>query len=164
MSNQTRVGVLFVCLGNICRSPSSEGVFRQCVEESGIELDITIDSAGTADYHRGQPPDSRAIAAADKRGIDLSKLRARRVNRSDFEQYDYIIAMDRHNYDDLLYLAPADYSGVIRLFLDYTDNWREREIPDPYYGGRDGFEIVLDMIHDASLGLLNDIKNTYIKD
>lgn len=164
MSNKPKVGVLFVCLGNICRSPSSEGLFRQCVEESGIGLDITIDSAGTADYHTGQPPDSRAIAAAGARGIDLRNLRARRVDRSDFERFDYIIAMDRHNYDDLLRLAPADYSGSIRLFLEYAENWQEREIPDPYYGGRDGFETVLDMIRDASLGLLSEIENAHGQD
>ncbi len=161
MRNDNEVGVLFVCLGNICRSPTSEGVFRHCVEHSDLEIQINIDSAGTADYHTGQPPDARAIAAAGKRGIDLKGLRARRVNRLDFEKFDYIIAMDDHNYYDLERLAPPDYRGKLCLFLDFADNWPAREVPDPYYGGAQGFERALDMITDASLGLLNDIRSKY---
>ncbi len=161
MSHYREVGVLFVCLGNICRSPSAEGIFRHCVENSDLQLKVKIDSAGTANYHSGHPPDSRAIRVAASRGINLKNLRARQVRRSDFQQFDYIIAMDRHNYSDLISLAPQDHRCRIQLFLDFTDNWSEREIPDPYYGGPQGFERAFDMITDASKGLIKDIKNNF---
>ena len=164
MSDHREVGVLFVCLGNICRSPSAEGVFRHCVENSDLQLNVKIDSAGTANYHSGDPPDSRAISVAASRGINLKNLRARQIRRSDFQQFDYIIAMDRHNYSDLISLAPRDHHCRIQLFLDFTDNWSEREIPDPYYGGPQGFERAFDMINDASKGLIKDIKNIFEND
>ena len=162
MIQESDLGVLFVCLGNICRSPTSEGVFRQRLAESGLVFKVKIDSAGTAGYHIGQPPDSRAITAAAKRGINLKDLRARRISQSDFDTFNYIIAMDHQNHSDLKYFAPTKYSGRICLFMDFAENWKESEIPDPYYGGVHGFERVFDMIDDASAGLINDIKKTYL--
>lgn len=153
-----QVSVLFVCLGNICRSPTSEGVFRSVVESQALDFEIEVDSAGTAGYHIGQPPDSRAIDAAAKRGVGISNLRARRLNRLDYEKFDYIIGMDLSNYQDLVSMSPVDYKGQVRLFMDFASDWADREIPDPYYGGHDGFERVLDMIESASLGLIEDIR------
>ncbi len=162
MTEKREVGVLFVCLGNICRSPTSEGVFRKRVEDEDLDIQINIDSAGTASYHIGQPPDSRAIAAASKRGVNLRNLRARQVRRSDFQEFDYIIAMDHHNYSDLTMLALPEPADNIWLFMDFAANWSQREIPDPYYGGQRGFEKVLDMINDASTGLIKDIRRNFI--
>ena len=156
MENQ--VSVLFVCLGNICRSPTSEGVFRNLVESQALDFEIHVDSAGTAGYHIGQPPDSRAIAAAAKRGVSISHLRARRLNRRDYEKFDYIIGMDLFNYQDLVSMAPRDYKGKVCLFMDFASDRDLQEIPDPYYGGHDGFERVLDMIEAACLGLIEDIR------
>ena len=155
--DQTSVGVLFVCLGNICRSPSSEGVFRHKAAQNSHGADIRIDSAGTGSYHIGQPPDQRAILSAAKRGVKINDLRARQVIPADFDLFDYIVAMDRFNYQDLVAMAPDDYSGRICMFMDFAPGWSEQEVPDPYYGGRGGFERVLDMIEDAAEGLLNDI-------
>ena len=161
MKNQidsSSTGVLFVCLGNICRSPTSEGIFRQLAEQQVPDLDVRVDSAGTASYHIGQPPDHRAIMAAARRGIEIASLRARRVSRQDFDSFDFIIGMDIHNYQDLLSMAPPNYPGKVGLFMDFAANWQEREVPDPYYGGDNGFERVLDMIEDAAAGLLDEIK------
>ena len=153
-----RVSVLFVCLGNICRSPTSEGVFRSVAENQNLDFELFVDSAGTAGYHIGHPPDSRAIRAANRRGVDLTNLRARRITYQDYEQFDYIIGMDRWNYDDLNEMAPSDYKGRVCLFMEFASGWDNDEIPDPYYGGPNGFEQVLDMVENASAGLLEDIK------
>lgn len=151
------VKVLFVCLGNICRSPTAHGVFEHMVESSGLADQITTDSAGTAAWHVGNPPDSRSAAAAARRGFDLSHLRARQAQADDFEVFDYILAMDRQNLADLQQLAPSDYKGRLDLFLNFSD-LPETEVPDPYYGGEQGFEHVLDLVESASRGLLADIK------
>lgn len=151
------VKVLFVCMGNICRSPTAEGVFRQIVEESNLTHRVEIDSAGTHAYHVGEPPDNRAQQAANRRGIDLSQQRARRVKDSDFEYYDYVLAMDRDNFSNLTYMCPDDHSHKIMLFLDFAQQMRESEVPDPYYGGAQGFEHVLDLIDAASRGLIEHI-------
>ncbi len=156
-SNAQQIGVLFVCLGNICRSPTSEGVFRNLAGVRQPELAIRVDSAGTAGYHIGHPPDQRAIAAAAKRGVDIAHLRARRISRLDFDRFDYVVGMDFQNYRDLKSMAPADYRGKICLFMDFAANWETREVPDPYYGDVHGFEQALDMIEDASAGLIEDI-------
>ena len=153
------VKVLFVCLGNICRSPTAEGVFRKLVEDSGLAHDITIDSAGTHAYHIGRPPDRRAQQAAARRGFDLSESRGRKATTQDMHEFDYVLAMDRENYENLLSIA--DRTEHIRLFLEYSANFDEDEVPDPYYGGANGFERVLDMIEDASRGLLNDMRQRY---
>ncbi|MDH5766716.1 MAG: low molecular weight phosphotyrosine protein phosphatase [Gammaproteobacteria bacterium] len=156
-----QVKVLFVCMGNICRSPTSEGVFKQLVIDSGLAEKIHIDSAGTHAYHVGHPPDNRAQAAARNRNIDLSSQRARKVQSSDFHEFDYIIAMDDSNIADLEYICPEDQKEKLHLFLNFAENITAREVPDPYYGGEQGFESVLDMVEQASTGLLNSIQKKY---
>lgn len=143
-------------MGNICRSPTAEGVFRHKVEQLSLENKISIDSAGTHAYHVGSPPDTRAQNAALKRDIDLSSQCARRVSSDDFSEFDYIVAMDESNKDDLLSICPAGYENRVHLFLDFADS-NETEVPDPYYGQGRGFEIVLNLVEDASDGLLRHI-------
>lgn len=152
------VNVLFICMGNICRSPTAEGVFRDKVKQENLDEKISIDSAGTHAYHVGNPPDERAQQAALKRNIDLSMQRARRVDSSDFSAFDYIIAMDKSNKEDLLSICPTGYEDRVHLFLDFA-NSEESEVPDPYYGQGRGFEIVLNLVEDASEGLLKHIRN-----
>jgi protein-tyrosine phosphatase len=150
------VNVLFVCLGNICRSPTAHAVFQQLVDAGGLGTAIAVDSAGTGDWHIGKPPDLRSTRAALRRGYDLSVLRARRIAPEDFQHYQYILAMDLQNLRDLQQLRPADYRGELSLFLNYGQS-AEREVPDPYYGEGDGFEQVLDMVEAAAAGLLHAI-------
>jgi protein-tyrosine phosphatase len=157
LSEQERVRVLFVCMGNICRSPTAEGVFAKLVLDSGLTQRIDIDSAGTHDYHIGKPPDERARKAALARNIDIGALRARKVSREDFGEFDYILAMDRDNYAGLTHLSPAEHRHKIRLLLDYAPHLTVREVPDPYFGGEQGFEQVLDMVEEAASGLLRSI-------
>ncbi len=152
------VRVLFVCMGNICRSPTAEGVFRHMVVDAGLENRIEVASAGTHDYHVGHPPDRRTQAAAAMRGYDLSCQRARQVSLRDFLDYDYILAMDADNLANLQAIAPAGQQEKARLFLDYSEASRGGEVPDPYYGGDDGFTLVLDMVEDGAAGLLAEIK------
>lgn len=149
--------VLFVCLGNICRSPTAHGVFQAMVDEHGLSDRVHIESAGTAAYHVGNPPDSRSSAFARKRGYDLTSLRARQAVESDFYEYDFILAMDESNLMNLRALEPQGFKGHLGLFLEFT-SMPESEVPDPYYGGDNGFEHVLDLIESASLGLLERIK------
>ena len=151
------VRVLFVCMGNICRSPTAEGVFRHYVSQRGLQEHIHIDSAGTHSYHIGCEPDHRTQAAAKSRGFDLSSLRARKVSTGDFEEFDYILVMDRTNYDDVCSKSPPHYRQKIRLFLSYAEGIREEEVPDPYYGGNKGFEYVLDLVENAARGLLDKL-------
>jgi protein-tyrosine phosphatase len=153
--NQKEIAVLFVCMGNICRSPTAEGVFRHHVMAAGHANRLRIDSAGTHAYHVGEPPDRRAVAAAERRGISLQDIRARRVSDEDFERFDHIIAMDEDNAARLREQSPQHQSKV-RLFLEYSSGG-EREVPDPYYGGAAGFERVLDLVEDASRGLLKTL-------
>lgn len=152
------VRVLFVCTGNICRSPTAEGVFRHMVTAAGLQQTVSMDSAGTHDYHVGDPPDDRSIAAAKTRGIDLSTLRARKVRRQDFYTFDLILAMDSDHYQYLAALRPNDAKAEVKMFLDYHPNAKHRDVPDPYYGGPDGFNQVLDMIEQASRKLLAEIQ------
>lgn len=151
------IKVLFVCMGNICRSPTAEGVFRHKVEQKNLQEQISIDSAGTHAYHVGNPPDQRAQDAALKRDINLSQQRARRVSADDFSEFDYVIAMDESNLDDLLSICPAGYEDRLHLFLAFSDS-ENKEVPDPYYGQGRGFEIVLNLVEDASEGLLKHIR------
>ena len=151
--------VLFVCLGNICRSPTAHGVFRDLVVQENLHDRIVVDSAGTGDWHIGHKPDQRATKTAATRGFDLSDLRARQVEPTDFSRFDFILAMDEQNLRDLHALAPADYPGKLCLFLDFAEKYSEREVPDPYYGGEQGFEQVLDMVEDAAKGLLTHIRS-----
>lgn len=151
-----KTAVLFVCMGNICRSPTAEGVFRHHVDAAGLSENIEIDSAGTHAYHVGEPPDRRARAAAERRGMSLDGIRARRVSTTDFERFDYIIAMDEDNLYRLREEAPDEHRAELRLFLEFSAGV-ETEVPDPYYGGTAGFERVLDLVEDASRGLLEAI-------
>jgi protein-tyrosine phosphatase len=156
------VKVLFVCLGNICRSPTAEGVFQKLVEDAGLSKRVETDSAGTANWHQGRAPDPRTIAAAKKRDIDLSKLRARAVKSSDFDEFDYVLAMDEDNLTELQSLKPTGFDGHLGLFLAFGSQRTYSEVPDPYHGGSDGFELVLDLIEDAAAGLLESIqKNNF---
>lgn len=155
------VRVLFVCLGNICRSPTAEGVFRHVVEDAGLMDHIEIDSAGTHAYHIGDPPDIRSQEAARRRGIELSGLRGRKATPEDIEQFDYILVMDEENLSNLLAICPTGLDEKIRLFLEFAPNRPEREVPDPYFGGESGFERVLDMIDEASHGLLAHLRQRH---
>ncbi|MBI3479027.1 MAG: low molecular weight phosphotyrosine protein phosphatase [Nitrosomonadales bacterium] len=157
----TKIKVLFVCMGNICRSPTAEAVFRHYVENAGLTGRILIDSAGTHDYHIGEAPDARTQRAAQQRGYDMSALRGRQVEEGDFQHFDYVLAMDRANLAILQSMTPADSDTRARLFLEYACRHAEREVPDPYYGNADGFERVLDMVEDAAQGLLQEIRQQY---
>jgi protein-tyrosine phosphatase len=148
---------LFVCTGNICRSPTAEGVFRHLARERGVLARLRVESAGMVDYHVGQPPDPRAIEHAARRGYDLSDLRARQVSWSDYHQFDRILAMDRSHLRELKGDAPTGTLGRIAKFLDYSETWRGLDVPDPYFGGPRGFEEVLDMVEEASSRLLEAI-------
>ncbi len=157
------IQVLFVCLGNICRSPAAEGVFRELVARAGLSDQITTDSAGTGTWHIGNPPDERGQAAARKRGIDISDLRARQVQARDFRTFDYILAMDRRNVNDLSAISAGGQAHRVHLFLSFAENQAAgNEIPDPYYGGPEGFERALDLIEDASRGLLAHIREKHL--
>lgn len=145
-------------MGNICRSPTAEGVFRHFAAESGAAPLLEIDSAGTHAYHVGEPPDRRAQAAAERRGIALDYIRARRVTAEDFVRFDYVIAMDNDNVARLRDLAEPEQHHKIRLFLEFAEA-SEQEVPDPYYGGSAGFERVLDLVEDASRGLLETLRS-----
>ena len=147
-------------MGNICRSPTAHGVFRQKVREAGLEHLVEIDSAGTHAYHVGNPPDRRAQETALSRGLDLADLRARQVTAQDFERFDYVIAMDRENHAILAELCPSNKRDRLSLFMDFAPDFGEREVPDPYYGGALGFERVFDMVEAASDGLLEHIRLT----
>jgi protein-tyrosine phosphatase len=150
--------VLFVCLGNICRSPSAEAVLRVIAAKEAPELGLEIDSAGTAGYHIGDAPDPRSQQAARRRGYDMSQLKARIVETSDFERFDLILAMDLNNLDVLRKRAPAALRERVRLFLEFAPDCGLDEVPDPYYGGPSGFEQVLDLVEEASRGLLVHLK------
>ncbi len=157
MINKEKVSVLFVCMGNICRSPTAEAVFRQKVEAAGLERTILIDSAGTHGYHVGASPDERASRAARSRGYDMSRLRARQVEKADFQKFDYILAMDNQNLSILRKIAGPGHESKARLFMEFSPEHSGKEVPDPYYGGSQGFERVLDMVESASNGLLREI-------
>ncbi len=152
------VSVLFVCLGNICRSPTADVVFRQYVRDAGLEEQIRIDSAGTGDWHIGRAPDPRTQEAAARRGYDMSSLRARQVTPADFYAFDVVLAMDNANLADLEAMRPSDANGTLARFLDYATDSAEREVPDPYYGGNDGFDQVLDLVEDGARGLLASLQ------
>lgn len=162
MSETRTVRVLFVCMGNICRSPTAQGVFRRLVREVGLEHIVEIDSAGTHAYHLGEPPDLRAQETARRRGIDLGDLRARRVEPEDFTYFDYVLAMDQDNYLSLSAICPPGYERRLNLLMDYAPQIRTREVPDPYYGGESGFERVFDMLEAASEGLLTEIRRRHL--
>ncbi len=151
-------GLLFVCMGNICRSPTAEGVFRKVWLERAPELKLRIDSAGTHAYHIGEPPDPRAQRAAARRGVDLSGQRARRVHAPDFERFDLVLAMDLLNLELMREIAPPAHHPRIRLMMEFAPHLGRTEVPDPYYGGANGFEHVLDLVEESSIGLLEHVR------
>lgn len=155
------VNVLFVCLGNICRSPTAQGVFTKVVQDEGLSAHIAVDSAGTHAYHVGEPPDPRARKAAAERGVDLNALRARRAVAEDFEAFDYVLAMDYDNYEHLRSICPSGLHHKLHLFLSFAPELQLEEVPDPYYGGPSGFERVLDLIEAASRGLVTHIRSEH---
>lgn len=155
---QATQSVLFVCLGNICRSPMAAGVFSDLVAQQGLESQIEVDSAGTGNWHIGKPPDARAIAAAADRNIDIAGFKARQANAFDMAFYDYIIAMDAHNQADLQRLAGREQAHKVKLFLEFAADLDESEVPDPYYGAVNGFDRVYALLETASHGLLAKIK------
>lgn len=151
------IKILFVCLGNICRSPTAHGIFEKMVADAGLQEAILVDSAGTGDWHIGKAPDSRASEAAMSRNHDLSHLRARQVRPEDFLEFDYILAMDKQNLSDLRAMALPEFIGHLGLFLDYGQSELD-EVPDPYSGGREGFDEVLDLVEHTAQGLLSHLR------
>ncbi|HET7308060.1 MAG TPA: low molecular weight protein-tyrosine-phosphatase [Gammaproteobacteria bacterium] len=145
-------------MGNICRSPTAEGVFRKRLAEKAPELEVEIDSAGTHAYHLGAAPDARAQAAARERGVDLAEMRARVVGDQDFAHFDYVLAMDEANLNYLQAMCPPEYQSRLKLFLEFAPDAGERSVPDPYYGGQDGFGHVLDLVEEASDGLIAHLR------
>lgn len=156
------IKILFVCMGNICRSPTAEGVVSKLIADGQLRDSIRVDSAGTHAYHVGEPPDSRAQRAARNRGIDLSGLRARRVVLEDFEAFDLILAMDRENLEYLFGVCPPRLHNKVRLFLSYARKCDLDEVPDPYYGGSTGFDRVLDLVENAAQGLIDSLRRVEI--
>ncbi|NQY51144.1 MAG: low molecular weight phosphotyrosine protein phosphatase [Piscirickettsiaceae bacterium] len=152
-----QIKILFVCMGNICRSPTAEGVFNKLLDDLGITKQFLIDSAGTHNYHVGKSPDVRSQQTAHKRGIHLSNIRARKVSSLDFDKFDYILAMDADNYNHLLESSHNRYHHKIHLFLKFAHNCKKNNVPDPYSGDQNGFERVFDLIEDASRGFYKAI-------
>ncbi len=155
------VNILFVCMGNICRSPTAQGVFEKLLGENSLSERFVVDSAGTHAYHVGEPPDSRAIQAAQRRGIALDHQRARRVSETDFAAFDYVLAMDEENFAILSSICRAQDRSKLHLLMDFAPEAKVRDVPDPYYGGSNGFERVLDLIEYASHGLLESIRRQH---
>ncbi len=159
MDVDKKIKVLFVCMGNICRSPTADAVFRYFVKTAGVDHMIEVDSAGTHAYHIGNAPDPRAQSTALQRGYIMHDLRARAVQSSDFEEFDYILAMDKENLTLLQQRSPQQHIRKIQLFMQYSNNTgTDTEVPDPYFGGQQGFELVLDMVEEASRGLLAHLR------
>jgi protein-tyrosine phosphatase len=151
-------------MGNICRSPTAQGVFESLLAEAGLAEWVVVDSAGTHAYHVGEQPDTRAARAAARRGIDLTPQRARRVEGGDFERFDYLLAMDSSNLEDLLAICPQQHRSKVRLFLEFAGPDARHDVPDPYYGGTQGFERVLDLVEEGALGLIEDIRRQLGRD
>lgn len=163
VGSRAKVSVLFVCMGNICRSPTAEGVFRKVVADAGMSEWVRIESAGTHAFHSGAAPDHRAQAAAERRGVVLHGIRARRVSDEDFEIFDYILVMDKDNLEELRQRVPEGHRRKVHLFLEFAGGSQVMEVPDPYYGGAAGFELVLDLVEQASQRLLERIRRESLR-
>lgn len=157
-ANLNMTKVLFVCMGNICRSPMAEGVFRKMVRDAGLQDVVHIASAGTHAYHVGEPPDVRAQQSARKRGYELTDLRARQVTQEDFHEYDLVLAMDWENLALLQQQCPRSQKHKLHLLMRYAGEFEAATVPDPYYGGAEGFNTVLDYVEDACQGLLDVVR------
>jgi len=158
MMDTAKVGILFICMGNICRSPTAEGMFRALVEQAGLAGVVEIDSAGTHGYHVGAMPDQRAQRAARDQGYRLDQLRARQVEQRDFERFDLLLAMDYDNLDELRAACPPGAEDKLHLLMEFAPHTGVDEVPDPYYGGREGFELVLKLLRGGCEGLLKHIR------
>jgi protein-tyrosine phosphatase len=157
-AHPNKIRVLMVCLGNICRSPTAEAMLRKQVHEAGLDERVEVDSAGTADYHVDSPPDRRAVAHGERRGLKMKHLRGRQVSRADFERFDFILAMDDDNLADLQRIRPVGSRAKLGLLMAYAPGAGSREVPDPYYGGAEEFERVLDLVDSAAAGFLASLK------
>lgn len=157
MDERTVSKILLVCMGNICRSPIADGVVRKILKNNSLSDQVKVDSAGTHGYHAGEPPDRRAVAVAGRRGYDIADVRARKVRRDDFANFDLVLAMDRENLANLLEICPPVYQVRVKLFLSYARGIKIDEVPDPYYGGEAGFEAVVDMVENAAQGLVDTL-------
>ena len=155
----SKIKVLFVCMGNICRSPTAEGVFSKIIKDNNLDHHFKVDSAGTHAYHVGEKPDNRAQKAALERGFELKHIRARKFLMQDFDIFDFILVMDGDNYSILMEASPEEHRHKIKYFLDYAPQLGVRDVPDPYYGGRFGFERVLDLVEEASKGFMETIQS-----
>ncbi len=160
MNDGEKIRVLFVCMGNICRSPTAHGVLDALIRSEGLADRIEVDSAGTHAYHVGKQPDQRAQQVAVDRGLDLNYQRARQTNPLDFDEFDYVLAMDTDNYEILRGNCPEGQEHKLRRFLEFAPQWG-KDVPDPYYGGVDGFDRVFDMVQDASQGLLDHLRSQH---
>ena len=163
IDSESMVRILFVCMGNICRSPLAQGVFESVLRREGLEGEVFVDSAGTGPWHAGHPPDERAQRSASSRGLDLSSQRARRVTPDDCHTFDYVLTMDEENYRTVAALCRGGDTEV-RPFLDFAPGRAETEVPDPFYGGSQGFEHVMNLVEEASEGLLEEIKEKHLAD
>ena len=157
-ASETRKKILFVCMGNICRSPTAQGVAEKLADERGLAHRLVLDSAGTHAYHVGEPPDSRAIKAARRRGIDISRQRARRLSSEDFEQFDYIVVMDQRNFEEASAMVASDSRARLKKMMDFASVDITPDVPDPYYGGGHGFEQVLDLLENAMGGFFDHLQ------
>jgi len=153
------INILFICMGNICRSPSAEGFFTRQLQDSAYRDLVSTDSAGTHSYHIGHPPDPRAVETAANFDVQIGHLRARKVKASDFDEYDLLIAMDRANLSNLMALQPADSAAEIKLMMSFHPQGQPAEVPDPYYGGMDGFTYMCELLEQATSGLLKEIES-----
>ena len=156
-----KIRVLMVCMGNICRSPMAHGVFAERIREAGLDHAVDVDSAGTHSYHVGEPPDRRAQAAARARGYELSGQRARRLVADDFRNFDYVLVMDDENLRNARTLQPTDGRARLHRFLEFAGSRPEREVPDPYYGGAQGFATVMDLVEEAATGFLSHLRQRH---
>lgn len=161
-SPRDKIKVMFVCMGNICRSPSAEAVFHYMAQTGGLRDYIEVASSGTHDYHVGGPADKRSHAAALSRGIDMAAHRAQQFKKAHCEEYDYVLVMDQVNHEHVMRHCPAEYQHKVHYFLDFAPQLNLKEVPDPYYGGADGFDQVLDLVEAASAGLLAEIRERHI--